>query len=270
MAAPLSISVRMTLPSGNAPLPSLSAAVRDVAERTHAQWVAYAQGEPLPSGKKVSDRTGRYAASIKLRQTGDLAAEVYSDERVAEQIESGVPARDLKEMLRTSRKTRLNARGGKYLVIPFRWSQPGGQGAHGGQMPISVANWWRYQPASKVAGWAERTSATGDIVPQRLYHWGASLQLADMDRLGIRGTGARKLMRGMVSFRPQSARSAGGASKGGAMTFRTMSESSSGWITRPKPGLGVARQVAEQVRPEAEKAFKAALEADLARLFGKG
>lgn len=247
--------------------PSLSVAVRQVAEEAHQQWLAYAQGTPLPGGRSVKDRGGVYAASIKLRQVGDLAAEVYSDAKVAGEVESGTPSRDLKEMLRTSRKTRLNKRGQKFLIIPFRWSQGGGGGTNA--LPANVANWWKGQAASRVAGWTTRVSATGHEVPQRLYNWGASLEKPDLTRLGIKGENARR-MKGMVNFREQSARSAGGASKGGAMTFRTMSEGQTGkWITKPKPGLRVAATVAQQVKPAAEKAFKLALEQDLARLFGK-
>lgn len=270
MATSFSIDVSLGgLPAGTSAsgvtLPSLSTAVRIVTEAVQQQWVAYAMGEPLPSGGTVKDRTGTYARSIKLRQTGDFSAEVYSDAEVAHGFEDGFPARDLKTMLWTSQKTRLNSRGQRYLIIPFRWSGGGKGGPMANVMPAAVTNWWKGQKASAVIGWTTRLSGSGHDVPQRIYNWGDRLEKSDMKRLGVRGGEAKRRMANMVNFR---ATKAGGGSSGG-MTFRTLSQNSTGWVTKPKPGLHVAQQVAQQFQKVAEKEFAQAIEADIARILGK-
>lgn len=244
---------------------NLSNAVRQVAESAQGLWQSYASGSPLPDGKIVKDRTGKYASSINLRQTGDFSAEVYSADPIAQSFETGFPQRDLKQMLQTSKKTRTSAKGSKYLIIPFGWSASGSGGVGANVLPKAVANWWKSQSQSSITGWTTRLSGSGHTVPQRTYQWGSRLTRSDMNKLGIRGTGARRQMNGMVFFAPSS----GGKSRSGGMTFRTMSEKSSGWIVPAKPGLHVAQSVSNQIQQQAEKVFREAFEADLEAIFKK-
>jgi hypothetical protein len=237
----------------------------------------------LPNGQVLRLRGDEYAKSIQLRQIGLFSAQVYSDLPQAEQIENGTPARDLKTMLNRSMKVRLVQserspnHGKRYLIIPFRWKTEGKGGIGGGVMPASVANWWKDQTPSGVRrGVSQRVSGTGawDIktrapatVAQRSYRWGDRLTRGDMDRIGVRGTAARRTMNGMVHMRTSGG--AGGGAKSTFLTFRTMMEGSSGWIVPAKPGQHVARQVQQALVREAEQTFKRAVEADIAAILGQ-
>jgi hypothetical protein len=259
-------------------LPTLSYAVKAVAEAVQARWTGYAMGQPLPDGRKISARAAPdYAGSIALRQTGPLSAEVYSDDPAAERIERGTPARDLKRMLETSQKTRRSAKGRRYLIIPFRHGTPG-TSSFGRPMPSAVHGWWKAQHAagaaagpraapvaSSVRGMGTRTSATGHTVPQAAYRWGARMDAGALQRLGVSGEHAKRLT-GMVNFR--SPGKSGGGAQSHYMTFRTMSEDSSGWIVPAKPGYFPARAAVEQVRSAAEQAFARAVEEDIRRALG--
>jgi hypothetical protein len=126
------------VPITAAMLPSLSAAVRDLAEMARAQWVAYALGAPMPNGDIIHPRTGEYARSILLQQTGPFSAEVMTTLPYADQIEDGMPRRDLKDVLGRSMKVRVSAKGKRYLIIPFRWNTPNSVLGH--TMPQQVYN----------------------------------------------------------------------------------------------------------------------------------
>lgn len=264
----ISVPVGDLIPSGMkadaAAFPTLSYAVKAVAEAAHQQWVAYAHGAPLPDGRTIKTRTNDYVLSIQVRQVGDFAAEVYSELPEAEGIEDGMPARDLKRMLGTSAKTRVNKKGGKYLIIPFRHAAPGSIGS---TMPPAVHGWWQAKERSHVTSIGTRASQVmpGVQVPAYTYHWGARLKAGDLSALGVTGQGAKR-MQGMVNFRRPG--HGGGASHSRYMTFRTMSEKSSGWIVPAKPGYHPAKVTADSLRPIAEKAFAKAVEEDLKRALG--
>lgn len=261
---------------------NLSYAVQRVATAAHAQWVSYAKGEPLPNGQVIKARTGAYASSIQLRQTGDFSAQVYTNLPYAKSVEEGSPARDLKDMLGRSLKARrVEDRhspnyGKRYLIIPFRWSTQGGGAIGGNVMPAAVQNWWKGKRFSSVAGWTERKSGTGAwdpttraplMVPQRKYDWGGRLGKQDLQDLGVTGKAARNAS-GMVRFRdPQGGK---GGKHGQYMTFRVMMEGSSGWNVPAQPGKYPARAVEQQFRKIAEQAFTRAVAADIAAAMGRG
>jgi hypothetical protein len=133
-------------PINAASFPTLAFAVRSIGEAAHRQWVAYASGLPLPDGKVINPRTGEYARSIQLRQTGPFSAEVYTDLPYARGIEEGTPARDMKRMLNSSLKVRVTAKGKRYLIIPFRWNTP--NSVLGRAMPQPLHAWWQSSAAA--------------------------------------------------------------------------------------------------------------------------
>ena len=85
-------------------LPSLSQAVSAVAQQLVIDWTEGVQRAKLWSVEKDA-----YASSIKWEMTGPFSAVVVSSYRYAQEIETGRPARDLKRMLDTSFKVRVNA-----------------------------------------------------------------------------------------------------------------------------------------------------------------
>lgn len=250
--------------------PTLAYAVQRVAQLAHANWLAYAHGAPLPDGGVIRNRTGEYARSILLRQTGELAAEVYSDLAYARVIEEGAPQRDLHSLLNSSLKVRLTHDGRRYLIIPFRWNAPGSVMGH--QMPQQVWDWWSGKGASHIVNGDmryKRLSGTGayDIrtraritVPAWRYHWGDRLTKDDLAGMGITGRAAQRL-HGMVNFRNPGGSGGGAHSK--FLTFRTLVEGSKGWIVPAQPGKWPAKTVADQIRPVAEAAFAEAMKEDI-------
>lgn len=238
--------------------PALQEAVRQVAEAGRARWLAYANGAPLPGGGVVPGfhRKG-YAASIRVVQTGDFEAEVYSDYSRADAIEDGEPARDLKRMLDTSSKVRWFKDGRRALIIPFKWSAPGNTRFTGGpnEMAHSVRHWWKGKPRT-VASEGEETE------------WGSRFKRRDAVGLGMDpdSPGKDRNQVGMHAFRTPGARG-GAAANASFKTFRTMVDGSDGWIIPAKPALHVAQVTAEQVREEAESLFPLAAAADLGNLM---
>lgn len=254
--------------------PMLAFAVQEIVSQVHEQWVAYAQGEPLPDGQVVHSRTGEYARSIMVRQLGEFRSEAYSDLAYAHAIEEGSPARDLKKILDTSPKVRVSKKGMRYLIIPFRHGTPG-TATMGNQMPESVHAWWQGKKASQVTGQFMRRSGliASDVktrkqmmTPARRYVWGARLTGADLDGLGIGGQQKRRL-EGMVNFRKPGG-GAGYSAHSQFITFRVMTEESRGWQIPAQPGKHVAQQTAQQFRAVAEDAFKRAITEDMQRMLG--
>jgi len=82
-------------------------------------------------------------------------------------------------------------------------------------------------------------------VPQNTYSWGEKINVP----------GAAKNLQGMYRFDTSS-----GSSKSSSyLTFRTMAEGSPGWIVPAQPGLDIAKNIALDMQPVAEKAFGEAI-----------
>jgi hypothetical protein len=276
IAVTLSHLIPENAPLSSATFPALSLAVKSIVEAAHQQWSTYAQGRAaLPNGKTIASRSGEYARSIQVRQTGDFAGEVYSDLAYAKVIEEGAAGRDMKEMLRSSLKVRLTADGRRYLIIPFRHNHPNAVMGH--TMPESVWNWWKHDKIpSSIRQRTSRESGTGvfDIDTRRAlrvaawkYKWGTTLGKSDLEGMGLSAGAVRKFA-GMVNFRKPGA--SGGASHSKYMTFRVMMEGSPGWVRGPTAGYWPARTVSETLGPVAEEAFRAAVEEDIARIVAGG
>jgi len=255
--------------------PNLAAAVLKITQAAHGQWSRFAEGVPLPSGRSIPVRTPEYANNILYRMTGDFSGEVYNDLPIAHVIEDGAPAYDMKKMLGSSLKVRVDAKGKRYLIIPFRHYHP--NAVIGAAMPQSVHDWWHAEKRtqSTVDGIGERQSGTGayDIktraplmVPQRKYTWGTKLSKSTAEGLGLTKQQASRVA-GMYNFRkPEGGPGYGQHSQ--FITFRVMHESSKGWIRPAREGLHPAQVTAELIRPVAEEAFKRAVAADVAAHTG--
>lgn len=270
--------------------PHLAHAVRVIAAQAHEDWVAYALGRPLPDGQIIRDRAGQYARSIVLHDTGPFSAEVKSDLAWATDIEQGTPERDMKKVLDTSFKVRRTKAGKRYLIIPFRHNVD--------TLPSGVVEFFKAGAASSVRSTYERQSGQiasvigtrraakmqgfgGNLandngrrvmVPGWRYAWGSKLGKAALASLPGMGPHASKLA-GMYHFNNPGGAAGGGAragSNGQYITFRTMVEGSSGWIAKAVPGKYPARTVADSLRPTAEQAFAAAMQADVESMIGGG
>jgi hypothetical protein len=215
-------------------LPDLHAAVMRMAALAREDWQTAITHAKLWEGER-----DHYRDSIQIEQTGPYAARVWSEYKYAGDIETGRPAYDMKAMLRTSTKTRMGKKG-VYLIIPFRHNVA--------SLPKAVHKAAKALAPSKVTGTGTRVSATGHTVAQNTYLWGGRLKAGSVPQM-------RRQHVGMVKFdtsTPQSPR-------GGYLTFRVMSASSTGWIRPAQPGIHLLEGVVERLRPQAEAEFAAAL-----------
>lgn len=250
-------------------LPLMNQTVRAIAQQTAIDWQKAAYQAKLWSVEKDA-----YMQSIKWAMTGDFTALVESDYKYVQDIETGRPPRDLKKMLDTSSKVRRTENGKRFLVIPMRHNTPG-NGALARAMPQGVYELAGAITASKVVSSGQRPSGevthlspkTGmhasakqspylsnpktkqaATVTALKYAWGgrltaAAIKGADMD------AATAKRYAGMVRFPDGS----GGHSH---VTFRIMMEGATGkWIVPAKPGLFLARGVAQAMQPKATAAF---------------
>lgn len=263
--------------------PLLTQAVRAVAQQTQINWMEAVQRAKLWSGEKSA-----YVESIDMRMTGPFSAEVWSDYKHAEAIETGRPPRDLKRMLDTSTKVRRTKDGRRFLVIPFRHNTPGNS-AHAPAMPQHVYDAASQLSASRIVGQSERRSGeivsarigrgmlplgekrqrrdpflsnpatkSAYMVPRNVYAWGGRLPEGLAPKM--RQEHKTDPYAGMVRF---DAKTPGGQRYSTYMTFRIMMEGQTGWIVPAQPGQYLAKKTAEAMQPLAEKAFAEAIKRSL-------
>lgn len=246
-------------------------AIGTIADRVYSQWAADVQNARLWSKEKND-----YIDSITWDFTGAFSAEVISSYKYAADIETGRPERDLKKMLDTSMKVRRTEDGRRFLVIPLRHGAQGSSNA----MPFHIYQNARSLGKSSITGRNSRLS--GEVtrlspksgmsksenqspfassrkkgsdyaVRQRQYSWGDRLSGAGMSKQ------EKQKYAGMYRFQASS----GSESRSKYMTFRMMMEGSSGWVVPAKPGLYIAKQVAERIQPVANEIIAKAVKLDL-------
>ena len=234
---------------------NLNTAVEDVAQAGVERWQRAVLSAKLWDGERRA-----YAATITYRMTGPYAAEITSDYKYVEDIETGRPARDLKLMIQTSNKTRTSKRGIRYLVIPFRHNSPGNS-AWAPAMPSDIYKDAKALKPSSIVGHGTRVSGNlaeayaGGRVRTRKYVWGGRLPAGLAPKLQTYHK--TDPYDSMVKMKE----STGGSQY---MTFRVMSERSTGWIVPAQPGQYIAQAVADSLRQTAESAFAEAVGKDVA------
>lgn len=270
-------TLAVPLPAGFSPVgelfPHLAHAMTLVAAQAQQNWIAYANGAPLPDGRRIHARTGAYARSIEIIRRGDFDVSVETALPYAHVLEEGSPAWDMHRLLDSSLKVRLSREGKRYLIIPFRWGTPGSQG-FGQTLPPSTHRAWlsgQIGAPSRIVGHDWRPSGTGAwslkthapyLVRQRVYSWGGRLNAALIAPAGGAPPEAERRMAGMVRM----TRGVKGAQHTQYLTFRTLAEGSPGWQHPGTPGFHVARAVADALRPVSQKIFTEAVRRDLAAL----
>ena len=257
--------------------PVTAAWVERIAGQAQALWRGYEVGAPLPNGRKLHIRTGEYVRSFYMKKTyhNDLMWEVGNTAPHAAAIEEGSAETDLKEMLLRSLKAKRARAGHLYMHIPFRHGTPGTTAiSYGGnELPRSVYQFMLQQRPSHVTAVSERES--GQLASNRLthqqervarfhYQWGYRLKKQDVAALGVTGGQARRLA-GLVHFTHPT-----NAHHGQYMTFRTISQRSTGWIRPPQPGFHVAQVVADQMRPLVQEFIPRAFARDIQSVINGG
>jgi hypothetical protein len=179
--------------------------------------------------------------SIQTSMYSPLSGEVYSELKAAIEMEEGTPAKDLKDMLNTSKKTRMSKSGKKYLIIPFRHNTPGNS-AHAMPMPPAIYQQAKALAPSRVVGLGTRMNASGGTVAQAIYKWGGALPAGLSPKMKPHHT--TDIHAGMRRFDTSS----GGQKSSAYLTFRVMMEGSPKWIVQAKPGLYLAKAVADAMQ----------------------
>lgn len=241
-------------------LPTINQAVKAVAAETAYRWRDKVAKAKLWNGEKQP-----YIESISWLMTGDFSATVHTDYKLAQDIENGRPAYDMKKMLDTSLKVRVSHSkknsGKRYLIIPFRHNTPG-QNALAPDMPTDIYKKARRLDASQVMSTTTRPSGTGAFalktkkaisVPQQNYKWGDKLRAGLAPKL--KDYHAADPYAGMVKMKT----SAGKANSSAYLTFRVMMEGSPKWIVPARAGLYLAKQVRDEIAIEAPKVFEQAI-----------
>lgn len=260
-------------------LPLMRQAVGAIAQQAVIDWRTAVHGARLWSVER-----DEYARSINWQWTGDFSARVEADYDKAAEIETGRPARDLKKMLDTSQKVRRTTDGRRFLVIPMRHNTPG-NGALARPMPKAIYNLasamapstvtssWRKRrsgevttlsptsgmhPASKQTPYLSRIDTRTAATTKRFtYAWGDRLTAGAIKAAGGSAEDVRRL-KGLVKMDTSTP---GGGKSSSYMTFRIMMDSQTGkWIIPAKPGLYLARNVAQALQPKALAAFQAAIQ----------
>lgn len=266
MAAPdISLQIDLDIPElpmdAGQVFPHLEAAVELVAYKVQERWREYAQGKPLPNGKAIGVRSGGYLKSIQIEQKNPLTWEVYSDAPYASAIEYGQAPYDMKQALATSPKVRRTKDGKRYLIIPFRWGTPGAV-TFGAKNTMTQAEhkFLKILQPSHVTGMGQRESGNypGMMIAQRQYKWGGRLR--DPGNPTFQSKQGRR-MQGMVRFDNPS----GGHSS--YLTFRVMTEDSTGWIRPAQPGKYPLKETMLSIELKASEIFQKALQKDVDNLL---
>jgi hypothetical protein len=242
---------------GNEIAQRISQGVAATAQVVQERWIESIMRAPgIWAGEKDA-----YAESVKIRPINPMEIEIFSDYANASAIETGRPPRDLKKMLDTSLKVRLSAKGLRYLIIPFRHNTPGNT-AHADAMPADVYAAAKKLPQSSVTGQVKVSrldvystqKREKFLVPQNIYQWGGRLPEGMAPKL--KPQHASDPYAGMVRMKTGNVKSA-------YLTFRVMSEDSPGWIVPAKPGLFIAKNVADEIVPVFDRALSEAIKGAL-------
>jgi len=252
-------------------LPHLAQAVGFLTEQAYLDWV---ESIKRAKGVWVGEKE-RYQKSLQWDMTSAFHGVVWTPLKLAEEIEKGRPPRDLKKMLDTSLKVRINKNGQRYLIIPMRHNIPG-QDALAKSMPPSIYGQAKGMAQSSITGSFRRPTGQGFqggtflsdpktrkayMVTGHKYDWKDRLPAGLAPKL--KPFHAVDIYAGMVRMKANTPK----AKSSVYMTFRIMREDQSQkWIIPAKEGLFIAREVEKRVRSVAERAFQAALEQDLAGL----
>jgi hypothetical protein len=231
--------------------PRYSEAAETVSENAEILYKSYLQGNPLPNGKQLQKPAKSAAEGVQRRAAGALLWDIVNTDETAKEIEEGKPPFDMKTLLPTAKKARMSKDGTLYLIIPFRSGTPTAKYLNA--MPHAVYKIAKQMTFSQNLGTVgTRMSATGHEVPKFGYKWGDKVSKQQLAAAGLSEEAQRRYSN-MYRFN--------GPGQTTYITFRTMSQKSTGWIKKAVPGLfplQTALQVAfDQGKDELAKAVQA-------------
>jgi hypothetical protein len=261
--------------------PNAAQAVKSGAYAIAEQWKSYAGGESLPSGDKIKNPTGGYAAGIAVKQNGMLDYTIYNHSDIAEWIENGTQAADFKQTHpygprgRVAKKKIPKKEGGgyryvPYLIVPYRWKTPVKGASTVGiknVIPEQIYNRLRteirkgaFKKTIVLEGEKYTSNFWGELQNRTSYSWGSRLQGDAFEGVeNSLNTGTPNIS-GMVKMQ--------GA---GYMTFRVISADSpkNSWIKPATKGMQIAKQTSDFMAEKVDKMVNEAFNADLKNAFGE-
>jgi hypothetical protein len=154
---------------------STARAMKSSADLVQNVWRNFAGGGSLPGIESLKSPSRGYAMSIKVQQNGPFDYEVYSEAKIARQIEEGTRELDMKTAHPYGPRSRVSKKGVPYLIIPFRWGTPGTVGFRN-IMPEAVYSIMRYKKLFDRSTVRNTTHTeknfSGEDVERREYNWG--------------------------------------------------------------------------------------------------
>lgn len=250
--------------------PTAAEAVKAGAYAIQDQWKAYASGEPMPSGDKLKNPSGGYAASIGTKQDTLWSYRISSGASVARWLENGTPEVDFKDThpygtrARVAKKKVKGATGVyryvPYLIIPIRWATPGA-GAHmGAKNVIPEQVYARIQSGIRKGTFQRSIVLDGKTSSPNFWGEGQSRNTYDW---GSRVKGAGGNLEGLVAM--AGAPDSKGHRRSTYFTFRVISADSpaGAWIKPATKAMRIAEQTAAFMSDKVSKMVEAGFYADL-------
>jgi hypothetical protein len=238
--------------------PRYAEAAETISENAEQLYKGYLLGKPMQNGQTVKSPSKEAAEGVARRAAGQLQWDLMNTVDEAKRIEEGAPAFDMKSVLPTSKKARMSKEGFLYLIIPFRHGNPNATSLQ--PMPkaiYKIAKQLSYSYQLGTIG-SRKSAATGAKVPVFGYQWGDKLQagLAPKKSPGHKGD----IYAGMYRFN--------GPKQSEFITFRTMSQKSTGWIKKATPGYYPLQQALQVAMNEGKPSLAAAIQEDFAAMLG--
>jgi hypothetical protein len=258
--------------AGRNTLPNTEAAMKEAAKIIQGRWVDFANGGSLKGIADTLKRpNGGYARSIKAKQIGAFAHEIYSEADIAKWIENGTEELDMKRTHPYGPRSRVSKKTGyPYLIVPFQWGTKEGTARVGPknivpEQLLSLMRSKKFKASTVKSETSNQSSnARGEMVNRNTYSWGDRAKGSD-----FAGTVEQKrLADGMVRFEQGSAAdNPKGKRYGGYFTFRIISAApgAKGWIKPAMPARHVTKAVADETREKVNALIEARLKGD----FGK-
>ena len=238
--------------------PRYAAEAEAVSENAEIRYKGYLLGQPIPNGKVIRKPAKEAAESVQRRAAGVLQWDLLNTSDAAKRIEEGSPEFDMKTVLPKSKKARMAKDGTLYLIIPFRHGNPNATGLN--PMPKAVYKMARQLEYSYQLGTVgTRLSGTGHLVPKFGYQWGDKLTQEKLAAAGLSEAQQRRYQ-GLYRFN--------GPKHSTFITFRTMSQKSSGWIKPATPGFFPLQEAIRVSMEEGMPKLALAVQEDFVSMIG--
>jgi hypothetical protein len=261
---------------GAGSMPKTEGAMKAGASIIRNTWKDFANGKPLAGISEPLKHPSRgYASSIHIAKLGPFDYKIASEAQIAEWIENGTEALDMKKTHPYGPRSRMSKKTGyPYLIVPFRWGTPPRKGDQRvgfrniipEQLYKNILTSRKYNfNTSKVNVDADKSKIKTpnaqhprQMVGRAQYSWGDRIFADDIFML----TGGEKedyYAEGMVKMEGQNRKSSG------YFTFRIISAApgAKGWIKPAMPARHVTKAVADNTKKIINEMVEMGIKEDL-------